>query len=139
MVTQILEFFKTTIKYVFKSVLRRNPYIIEVLYILQRLRHENLINLIEVFRKRRKLYLVFEYVDHTVLEELEDHPKGTVYIYILGQQAFSFSSVVVHSFPSWLVWGRDQEYYALVCPGRGSASGSPRRGPDVSGARAGRG
>ena len=44
--------------------------------ILQRLRHENLINLIEVFRKRRKLYLVFEYVDHTVLEELEDHPKG---------------------------------------------------------------
>ena len=42
----------------------------------QRLRHENLINLIEVFRKRRKLYLVFEYVDHTVLEELEDHPKG---------------------------------------------------------------
>ena len=43
---------------------------------MQRLRHENLINLIEVFRKRRKLYLVFEYVDHTVLEELEDHPKG---------------------------------------------------------------
>ena len=29
-----------------------------------------------MFRKRRKLYLVFEYVDHTVLEELEDHPKG---------------------------------------------------------------
>ena len=47
-----------------------------IIYILQRLRHENLINLIEVFRKRRKLYLVFEYVDHTVLEELEDHPKG---------------------------------------------------------------
>ena len=45
-------------------------------FFLQRLRHENLINLIEVFRKRRKLYLVFEYVDHTVLEELEDHPKG---------------------------------------------------------------
>ena len=44
--------------------------------LFQRLRHENLINLIEVFRKRRKLYLVFEYVDHTVLEELEDHPKG---------------------------------------------------------------
>ena len=42
----------------------------------QRLRHENLINLIEVFRRRRKLYLVFEYVDHTILEELEDHPKG---------------------------------------------------------------
>jgi serine/threonine protein kinase len=43
---------------------------------LQRLRHENLINLIEVFRRRRKLFLVFEYVDHTVLEELEEYPKG---------------------------------------------------------------
>lgn len=49
---------------------------IDIFEFLQRLRHENLINLIEVFRKRRKLYLVFEYVDHTVLEELEDHPKG---------------------------------------------------------------
>jgi len=39
---------------------------------LKRLRHDNLINLIEVFRRRRKLYLVFEYVDHTVLDELED-------------------------------------------------------------------
>ena len=44
--------------------------------LVQRLRHENLINLIEVFRRRRKLFLVFEYVDHTVLEELEENPKG---------------------------------------------------------------
>ena len=43
---------------------------------IQRLRHDNLINLIEVFRRRRKLYLVFEYMDHTVLDELEDFPKG---------------------------------------------------------------
>ena len=43
---------------------------------MQRLRHDNLINLIEVFRRRRKLYLVFEYMDHTVLDELEDFPKG---------------------------------------------------------------
>ena len=28
--------------------------------------------------------------------------KGT--LYILGQQALSFSNVVVHLFPSWLVW-----------------------------------
>ena len=44
----------------------------------QRLRHENLISLIEVFRRRRKLFLVFEYVERTVLEELEDSPKGLV-------------------------------------------------------------
>ena len=44
--------------------------------LFQRLRHDNLINLIEVFRRRRKLYLVFEYVDHTVLDELEDNVRG---------------------------------------------------------------
>lgn len=43
---------------------------------LKRLRHEHLINLIEVFRRKRKLYLVFEYVDHTILEELEENPSG---------------------------------------------------------------
>ncbi|XP_023331197.1 cyclin-dependent kinase-like 1 [Eurytemora carolleeae] len=36
---------------------------------LKRLRHENLINLIEVFRRRRKLYLVFEFMDHTILSK----------------------------------------------------------------------
>eukprot|EP00095_Tigriopus_kingsejongensis_P003217 maker-scaffold699_size109694-snap-gene-0.16 protein:Tk03217 transcript:maker-scaffold699_size109694-snap-gene-0.16-mRNA-1 annotation:"kkiamre " len=43
---------------------------------LKRLRHENLINLIEVFRKRKKLFLVFEFVEFTVLDELEENPKG---------------------------------------------------------------
>jgi len=43
---------------------------------LKQLRHENLVNLIEVFRKKKRLYLVFEYVDHTVLDELERHPSG---------------------------------------------------------------
>ncbi|TRY56414.1 hypothetical protein DNTS_025695 [Danionella cerebrum] len=30
----------------------------------------------EVFRKKRKLHLVFEYCDHTVLNELERYPRG---------------------------------------------------------------
>ena len=30
----------------------------------------------QVFRRKRKLYLVFEYVDHTILEELEENPSG---------------------------------------------------------------
>ena len=29
-----------------------------------------------MFRRKRKLYLVFEYVDHTILEELEENPSG---------------------------------------------------------------
>ena len=31
---------------------------------------------VQVFRRKRKLYLVFEYVDHTILEELEENPSG---------------------------------------------------------------
>ncbi|XP_049850629.1 uncharacterized protein LOC126323281 isoform X2 [Schistocerca gregaria] len=43
---------------------------------LKKLRHENLVNLIEVFRRKRRFYLVFEFVDHTVLDELEEKPGG---------------------------------------------------------------
>ncbi|XP_025992137.1 cyclin-dependent kinase-like 4 [Solenopsis invicta] len=43
---------------------------------LKKLRHENLVNMIEVFRRRKRLYLVFEYLDHTVLDELEENENG---------------------------------------------------------------
>lgn len=42
----------------------------------QQLKHPNLVNLIEVFRRKKKLHLVFEYCDLTVLNELEKHPRG---------------------------------------------------------------
>ena len=45
-------------------------------FCFQKLRHENLVNLIEVFRRRKRLYLVFEFVDHTVLDDLEKYPNG---------------------------------------------------------------
>ena len=44
--------------------------------ILQQLRHENLVNLIEVFRRKKRLFLVFEFVDHTALDDLERYPTG---------------------------------------------------------------
>ncbi|CAG7683975.1 unnamed protein product, partial [Allacma fusca] len=31
--------------------------------VLRKLRHENLVNLIEVFRRRKHIYLVFEFID----------------------------------------------------------------------------
>lgn len=43
---------------------------------LKQLKHNNLVNLIEVFKRKKRLHLVFEYVDHTVLNELERHPTG---------------------------------------------------------------
>ena len=44
--------------------------------LLQQLKHTNLVNLLEVFRRKRKLHLVFEYCDHTVLNELDRYPRG---------------------------------------------------------------
>jgi cyclin-dependent kinase-like len=43
---------------------------------LKILKHPNLVNLLEVFKRKKRLHLVFEYVDHTVLNELDRHPKG---------------------------------------------------------------
>ena len=42
----------------------------------QQLKHVNLINLIEVFRRKKKLHLVFEYCELTVLDILEKYTKG---------------------------------------------------------------
>ena len=43
---------------------------------LKQLRHGNIINLQEVFRRKRKLHLVFEFIDRTVLDELDANPSG---------------------------------------------------------------
>ncbi|KAK2498886.1 hypothetical protein MC885_008545 [Smutsia gigantea] len=43
---------------------------------LKQLKHPNLVNLIEVFKRKRKMHLVFEYCDHTLLNELERNPNG---------------------------------------------------------------
>ena len=43
---------------------------------LQQLKHDNIVNLIEVFRRKSKLHLVFEYVERTILEDLERNPDG---------------------------------------------------------------
>nr|XP_033816356.1 cyclin-dependent kinase-like 2 isoform X2 [Geotrypetes seraphini] len=47
--------------------------------LLKQLRHENLVNLLEVCKKRKRWYLVFEFVDRTVLDDLEQFPNGLDY------------------------------------------------------------
>lgn len=36
----------------------------------------NVVQLKEAFKKKKKLYLVFEYIDKNLLEVLEDNPNG---------------------------------------------------------------
>lgn len=43
---------------------------------LKNLKHPNLVNLVEVFRRKKRLHLVFEYCERTLLNELELYPKG---------------------------------------------------------------
>ena len=42
---------------------------------LKQLKHGNLVNLLEVFRRKRKLHLVFEFIDHTLLDDLDANQR----------------------------------------------------------------
>eukprot|EP00241_Pyramimonas_parkeae_P002863 CAMPEP_0114248296 /NCGR_PEP_ID=MMETSP0058-20121206/13497_1 /TAXON_ID=36894 /ORGANISM="Pyramimonas parkeae, CCMP726" /LENGTH=456 /DNA_ID=CAMNT_0001361693 /DNA_START=334 /DNA_END=1700 /DNA_ORIENTATION=- len=44
--------------------------------VLRTLKQENIVNLKEAFRRKAKLYLVFEYVEKNLLEVLEEKPAG---------------------------------------------------------------
>jgi cyclin-dependent kinase-like len=48
----------------------------EVKILRQVSKHENIVQLLEAFRRKGKLYLVFEFVDKNVLELLETSPQG---------------------------------------------------------------
>jgi cyclin-dependent kinase-like len=44
--------------------------------VLRMLRHNNIVSLKEAFKRKQKLYLVFEYVEKNLLEALEEQPAG---------------------------------------------------------------
>jgi cyclin-dependent kinase-like len=44
--------------------------------ILRLLKHQCVVELREAFRRKEKLYLVFEFMDNNLLEVLEEHPNG---------------------------------------------------------------
>ncbi|NXA74107.1 CDKL2 protein, partial [Thryothorus ludovicianus] len=47
--------------------------------LLKQLRHENLVSLLDVCKRKKRWYLVFEFVDHTVLDDLDASPSGLDY------------------------------------------------------------
>ncbi|NXP93916.1 CDKL2 protein, partial [Passerina amoena] len=71
--------------------------------LLKQLRHENLVNLLDVCKRKKRWYLVFEFVDHTVLDDLEDSPSGLdfervrKYLFqIMRAIAFCHSHNIIH-------------------------------------------
>ncbi|XP_024144381.1 cyclin-dependent kinase-like 2 isoform X2 [Oryzias melastigma] len=71
--------------------------------LLRQLRHDNLVNLLEVWKRRHRWYLVFEFVDRTLLNDLEQNPSGLdldtarQYLYqILRATDFCHQQNVIH-------------------------------------------
>jgi len=71
--------------------------------ILRMLRHNNIVSLKEAFKRKAKLYLVFEYVEKNLLEVLEEEPSGLdpevvrIYIFQLVQAIhWCHSNSVIH-------------------------------------------
>jgi len=104
--------------------------------ILRMLKHDNIVTLREAFRRKGRLYLVFEYVERTLLEVLEQNPNGvepaTVqrYVYqLLKAIDWCHLNGVVHRDikPENLLIGADQKMklcdfgFARTLPQRGAA------------------
>ncbi|NWT55730.1 CDKL2 protein, partial [Erythrocercus mccallii] len=71
--------------------------------LLKQLRHENLVNLLDVCKRKKRWYLVFEFMDHTVLNDLEASPSGLDYdrvrkylFQIMRGIAFCHSHNIIH-------------------------------------------
>ncbi|KAK5893143.1 hypothetical protein CgunFtcFv8_006042 [Champsocephalus gunnari] len=71
--------------------------------LLRQLRHDNLVNLLEVWKRRRRWYLVFEFVERTLLDDLEQNPTGLdlntsrqILFQILRAAAFCHQQHIIH-------------------------------------------
>ncbi|XP_034425281.1 cyclin-dependent kinase-like 2 [Hippoglossus hippoglossus] len=71
--------------------------------LLRQLRHGNLVNLLEVWKRRRRWYLVFEFVERTLLDDLEHNRSGLdlntsrQYLYqVLRATAFCHQQNIIH-------------------------------------------
>ncbi|XP_058479748.1 cyclin-dependent kinase-like 3 [Solea solea] len=71
--------------------------------LLRQLRHGNLVNLLEVWKRRRRWYLVFEFVERTLLDVLDQRESGLDlstsrrFLYqILSAAAFCHQQNIIH-------------------------------------------
>ncbi|XP_046323588.1 cyclin-dependent kinase-like 3 isoform X5 [Marmota monax] len=71
-------FYEKPEKSINKSAMREIKFLKVCFFCLNccQFRHENLVSLIEVFRQKKRIHLVFEFIDHTVLDELQYYCHG---------------------------------------------------------------
>eukprot|EP00754_Rhynchopus_humris_P046625 Rhum_TRINITY_DN6178_c1_g1::Rhum_TRINITY_DN6178_c1_g1_i1::g.19296::m.19296/K08824/CDKL; cyclin-dependent kinase-like len=102
--------------------------------------HAGIVTLLEAFRRKGRLYLVFEYVGRNLLEELEQHPRGLApelvrrYTYMLSRALHScHSERIIHRDikpENLLINGRERTLklcdfgFARMTGSAGSAGGS---------------
>lgn len=71
-----IQLLKVAVNQSFMSLSVEQPTSHQALPSSQQLRHDNLVNLMDVWRRRRRWYLVFEFVERTLLDDLEKTPNG---------------------------------------------------------------
>ncbi|XP_036357842.1 cyclin-dependent kinase-like 4 [Octopus sinensis] len=69
-IVAIKKFLESEDDKVVKKIARRE------IKVLKMLHHDHIVNLIEVFKRRKRFYLVFEFIDHTILNEIDKFPHG---------------------------------------------------------------
>ena len=64
----------------FKQTEEEDPHVrktmLREIRVLKEYRHVNIVNLCSVFREKGKLFLIFDYLEKTLLELLQDSPQG---------------------------------------------------------------
>lgn len=70
---------------------------------LKQLKHPNLVSLIEFFKEKKRIHLVFEYVDHTVLDEMRKYSRGVpevltkkIIMQTIGAVGFCHQHMCIH-------------------------------------------
>ncbi|DBA92207.1 TPA: hypothetical protein ACH3X1_015916 [Trebouxia sp. C0004] len=63
---------------------------------LRSLRHDNIVTLLEAFRRKQKLYLVFEYIEKNLLEVLEDSQSCLTPTQLVKAVAWCHDNKIIH-------------------------------------------
>ena len=65
--------------------------------LLKMLKHSNIVQLKEAFKRKSRLFLVFEYVEKNLLEVIEQHPTGLPVLFIQSEKIKSYMHQLIQA------------------------------------------